>query len=130
MTDQLWINDDTSLSRKLIGTISSKKAFWNQVSDNDSHKKVNQSNSNGKKRNGIKSVGGKADKYMHLVDCKAKALIISKDKIDDIVKTNSVKGKTQNNLSFWENLVQEENTDVIPPNPLYTGKVLLFDTII
>ena len=36
MTDQLWENEETLLSRKLIGKISNMKNFWNSVSDEDS----------------------------------------------------------------------------------------------
>ena len=36
MTDQLWENEESLLSRKLIGRISNMKNFWSSVSDEDS----------------------------------------------------------------------------------------------
>ena len=124
MTDQLWENEETLLSRKLIGKISNMKNFWNSVSDEDSIidkkqriKHATKDPFDGKEflKENIKH---KKQKYANLVDMKnnhdleVKGTRSQNDILEDIEIKRKIKcerGNTKDQLSFWEGVLEERS---------------------
>ena len=132
MTDQLWENEETVLSKKLIGKISNMKEFWTTVSDDDSiRKNVTTAHDSGKslpeKELLKKSTQNRTEKYVNFIEAKNSGEWYLEhdilDSNDAEHKRKCEKGKTKAQLSFWEGILEEKYGDSKEPVQYYPGKI-------